>query len=125
MTGSLNHALTPQEVEILSFKWGHIRTGVRMGCHSFLSMNWMVVMNSVIDFVTQAFHQKKFPEVLNNTLITLLPKVPHVVSISQFRPIALTNVLTKIIYRIIANPSRRSPSTLSFPVVYGNIGLID
>lgn len=45
----------------------------------------------------------EFPSTINESLITLIPKKENLETMSQFRPIALCNVTTKLITKIVAN----------------------
>lgn len=55
------------------------------------------------EFIQDIFKTGKIPTDLNNNLITLIPKVAHPETIGQFRPICLSNVLMKVITKVIAN----------------------
>lgn len=59
--------------------------------------------NSVVHFLTQAFSDGHFADDLNESLITLIPKQDLLETIAQFLPIALSNVVVKIITMVIAN----------------------
>jgi hypothetical protein len=43
------------------------------------------------------------PEIVNNTVLVLIPKVKNPEELTQFRPIALCNVLHKICSKVISN----------------------
>lgn len=61
------------------------------------------VGTSICGFVKKAFRDQWFPDELNQVMISLIPKVKHPESASQFRPIALANVVSKIITKVVAN----------------------
>lgn len=100
----LNRPVSENEIEVVVFQMGSHKAprpdGLTPG---FFQKNWSVVKDSVTRFVRMAFNLRKFPVELNESLITLIPKVQHPEDISQFCPIALINVITKIISKVIAN----------------------
>ncbi|OMP03175.1 reverse transcriptase [Corchorus capsularis] len=69
----------------------------------FFHKNWEIVRSSVIRQVQEAFVTGTFPEDLNKTLITLIPKVKHLETINQLRLISLCNVAYKVISKIIVS----------------------
>lgn len=69
----------------------------------FYQKNWELLAPSVHKLALDVLNGKGLPEGLNNTFITLLQKVEHPESATQFRPIGLCNVAYKIITKVIVN----------------------
>ena len=59
-------------------------------------------MPAILDFLNGS----ELTDGLNDTYITLIPKVRHPQRISQYRPICLCSVLYKIAAKCIANRTR-------------------
>lgn len=57
----------------------------------------------MLHFITNIFTSRKLPTRINHTLITLIPKIEHVDTIQNFRPIGFYNTIYKIITKIIVN----------------------
>ena len=53
--------------------------------------------------IKKFFQKKKLLGESNETLVTLLPKVPNPNKVTEFRPIACCNVVYKCIIKIISN----------------------
>ena len=81
----------------------------------FYQQFWGEVGTSVISFVQQAFKDGQFDPTINETLITLIPKVESPEHITQFRPISLCNVVVKVITKVIANRLKTVMSKLARP----------
>lgn len=100
----LNRPVTQREIETVLFHMGPDKApGPDETPPAFYQKNWEVVRSSVIMFVMEYFRVKHFPVDLNETILTLIPKVNHPDSITQFQPTALTNVVVKLISKVIAN----------------------
>lgn len=59
--------------------------------------------DSITRFVQEVFKTGDMLAAMNQVTIWLLPKQKHLETISQFRPICLSNVVVKIVSKIIAN----------------------
>lgn len=70
---------------------------------AFHQKHWSVVGKDVIKLVRNFFHNRVLPQGLNKTHMVLIPKKKNPVKIGDLRPIALCNVLMKIITKVIAN----------------------
>ena len=56
------------------------------------------------------------PSGLNDTFLTLIPKVPKPERVAQFRPIRLCNVIYKLITKCIVNRLKQVLSDLISPI---------
>ena len=64
---------------------------------------WEVVGDIMCRFVLGFFESSTFPKGVNDTILTLIPKIPNSESTSRLRPISLCNVGYKIITNTIEN----------------------
>lgn len=72
----------------------------------FFKSYWNIVGSAVTDEIQSFFVTRKLKPALNHTFIVLLPKVNFSFRVDQFRPIALCNVVYKIITKILAGRLR-------------------
>lgn len=86
----------------------------------FFKAKWDVVGISMYHFVQQVFDDPSKIGDINQTLLTLIPKVHDPSKPADFRPISLCNVVYKIVTKILANriksflPYVISPNQSSF-----------
>ena len=73
---------------------------------AFFQNQWEVCINDLIQFVKGSFRDGSFPCALNQTLITLVPKVPSPLEMTQLRPISLCNTVYKLVSKIIVQRLR-------------------
>lgn len=96
--------LTKDEVRAALFEMAPYKApgldGFRAG---FYQSAWDTVGNDITEMVKQFLNMGNLQEGLNDTLITLIPKVKNPDKVSHFRPISLCNVLYKLITKVIAN----------------------
>ena len=69
----------------------------------FFQRHWDLVGNEVTNIVLRILRGEESVEVLNETVLVLIPKVANPNSLSQFRPISLCNVLYKIASKVVSN----------------------
>ena len=69
----------------------------------FFHYFWDLVNEEVLEIVEESRIKKGFLKAFNATFLTLIPGEVGVDSPDKFRPIALCNVIYKIISRVIAN----------------------
>ncbi|GJV17423.1 RNA-directed DNA polymerase, eukaryota, reverse transcriptase zinc-binding domain protein [Tanacetum coccineum] len=69
----------------------------------FFKKSWEVTGNDVYKAVREFFMTNRMLGEVNDTLITLVPKVQHPSKVSEYRPITCCNVVYKRISKIITN----------------------
>jgi hypothetical protein len=72
----------------------------------FFQRHWDLIRQDVVQVVLDFLNGGELPVGLNDTSITLIPKVQHPQKIAQYRPISLCLVLYKIGAKFIANRLR-------------------
>jgi hypothetical protein len=68
----------------------------------FYIKHWDLIKEVVCAAVRNFLNGGDMPEVVNNTIIVLIPKVKQPHDLTQYRPIALCNVLYKIVSKVLA-----------------------
>jgi len=87
------------------------------GFHAgFFQRYWHIVGKEVTETVLQVLEGNPMPFGLNDTFITLIPKVPSPQNATQFRPIGLCNVIYKVISKCIVNKLKEVLPDLISPV---------
>ena len=72
------------------------------GLHvGFFHRFWLIVGSSVSDEVKKVFVERRVPEYLNRTHITLIPKIKIPETLGNYTPISLCNTVYKIVTKII------------------------
>ena len=64
---------------------------------------WGIMNREVTSTILAWLNSGKLPYPINHTFVTLIPKVKNPVSVSQYRPMSLCNVLYKIFSKVLAN----------------------
>ncbi|GAA0185150.1 hypothetical protein LIER_32438 [Lithospermum erythrorhizon] len=73
----------------------------------FYQTNWDIVGDTLIKSTLNFLNNGHILKKINNTFITLIPKIPRPNLIKEFRPISLCNVAYKIAFKVLVN--RRKP----------------
>lgn len=74
----------------------------------FFKSDWNIIGGDICKAVKEFFSTGKLLKVVNATLIALLPKVDNPQQVTEFRLIALCNVVYKCISKILANRLKES-----------------
>ena len=73
----------------------------------FFQHYWDCIGNDIVKDVLFCLNTSEVLTGLNHTFITLIPKVKSLNFIYEFRPIALCNVLYKLVSKVLANRLKR------------------
>ncbi|XP_061354924.1 uncharacterized protein LOC133299477 [Gastrolobium bilobum] len=86
------------------------------GLHAvFFQSQWEKVGQSAIQFVREVFQDPAKVELINQTLICLIPKIENPESLGQFRPISLCNVIYKVVTKVVASRLKKYIGELIMP----------
>jgi hypothetical protein len=69
----------------------------------FFPKNWKILHQEVCDAIKCFFETCKLDASINSTVVALIPKTKNSISVIEFRPISLCNVVYKILLKILAN----------------------
>jgi hypothetical protein len=107
MNGMLDAPFTATEIEKALFMMHpHKAPGPDGFTAGFFQRHWGLIGPDVCAAVLTFLNGGDMPTIVNNTVLVLIPKVKTPQDLSQFRPIALCNVLYKICSKAIANRLR-------------------
>ena len=70
---------------------------------AFYKKIWQIIGDDISTSYLDCIFNRTFPAALNDTSIVLIPKMPQAEQLDNVRPIALCNVLYKIIVKMLAN----------------------
>ena len=73
----------------------------------FFQHKWDICGEDLTRMVLKVLNGDDIPTEINSTFIVLIPKVQNPVSLNQFRPISLCNVVYKVISKALANRLKR------------------
>ena len=100
--GSLEKELNDEEIKATLWSFIASKAPGSDGLHvGFFYQFWLLVGGSVKDEVKRIFGEKRIPDYLNKTLITLIPKILRPETIRSYRPISLCNTIYKMVIKII------------------------
>lgn len=70
---------------------------------AFFQSFWSVMGREIFDHCKEWLETNSFPHELNSTNVVLIPKKENTEKMKDLRPIALCNVLYKILAKVLAN----------------------
>jgi hypothetical protein len=82
----------------------------------FFQKNWSIIGKDICHAILGTLNSGVLPSFLNRTNIALIPKTKNPVSVTDFRPISLCNVMYKMISKILANRLKRILPQIISPV---------
>ncbi|KAL5561445.1 hypothetical protein UlMin_031192 [Ulmus minor] len=120
MSDEQNNVLirVPDEDEIRTtiFKMGSFKAAGPDGLPAlFFKSYWDSVGKDVIAAVRDFFENGNLHQSINSTNIVLVPKIKHPTTINHYRPIAVCNVIYKVISKLLADRLRPFLSSLICP----------
>nr|GEV09013.1 NAC domain-containing protein 76-like [Tanacetum cinerariifolium] len=95
--------VTDQEIKATLFDIDNNKAPGPDGFSSCFFKKWEFIGHDVCDDIKEFFYNGKLLGEANATLISLVPKCPVPLKVSDFRPIACCNVICKCISEIITN----------------------
>ena len=101
-TTSISGIVTEDEIRAALWSLKAFKASSSDGLHAgFFHRFWLIVGSSVSDEVKKVFVERRVPEYLNRTHITLIPKIQIPETLGNYRPIILCNIVYKIVTKII------------------------
>lgn len=82
---------------------------------AFFQKFWPLVEQPLTGFLLEIFRTGLLPEGLNESVIYLLPKCTAPSNLNQFRPISLSNVLVKVVSKVLATRLKPLMNKLTGP----------
>lgn len=116
-------SVSSEEVKRVVFELGDLRAlGIDRFNGLFYQKNWEVIQFEVCNSVQLFFSTGAIPEQVNETVVSLIPKINHPEICSHFRPISCCTFLYKIIARIMVTRLKGSMNSLISPFQSAFIG---
>ena len=81
----------------------------------FYQNYWELVGGDVTKTILSYLNSAFVPHPLNHTFLTLIPKIKNPISVSNYCPISLCNVLYKIFSKVLANHLKKKSYQTLFP----------
>ena len=108
MNSGLIGNLSKEEVTIALKQMAPLKAPEPTTCPLFFFQHyWESIGDDVATAVLSCLNSSKLVSGLNHTFISLIPKVKNPVLVSEFRPIALCNILYKLVSKVLANKLKK------------------
>lgn len=102
-----NADISCEDVKRALFSMANFKSPSWDGFHPiFFKSKWDVLGPSIVQFVKDVFSNHELIGSMNNTLLTLIPKHMELARAADFRPIALCNVIYKVVTKVVSNRIR-------------------
>lgn len=107
MNDRLMRPFSAEEIDKALFAMAPLKAPGEDGFNAgFYQRHWNLIREDVTRAVLNFLNGGHMPEVVNKTVIVLIPKVKNPRNITQYRPISLCNVIYKICSKVLANRLR-------------------
>jgi hypothetical protein len=98
---------TDEEISFALFQIGPTKAPGPDGILAcFFQRNWGTLKEDIIKSVRDFFAKGVMPDGINDMAIVLIPKIKNPVSLRDFRPISLCNVIYKVVSKCLVNRMR-------------------
>eukprot|EP00253_Pinus_taeda_P012133 PITA_12133 len=102
--GNLNRPVTEQEISEVLKETQNGKAPSPDGFNvDFFKSCWNIVKEDIVEIVEDSRRNKTILKALNTSFIALIPKQDNAQTPERYRPIALCNVVYKIISKVVAN----------------------
>jgi hypothetical protein len=98
---------TDEEISYALFQIGPTKASGPDGFPAcFFQRNWGTLKEDIIKEVRNFFAKGELSDGINDTAIVLIPKIKNPLSLKDFRPISLCNVIYKVVAKCLVNRMR-------------------
>jgi hypothetical protein len=103
MNQSLTTPVSMEEIQIALNQLAPLKAPSSDGFPAFFfQQNWKILHQEVCDAVGYFFETGRMDTHINSTCIALIPKTKNSISVNEYRPISLCNVVYKVLSKILA-----------------------
>lgn len=81
----------------------------------FYQKHWSTIEKVISHFVIEVLTQRYSLDCVNNTFITLIPKIKDAQKVGDYKPISLCNVIYKLVAKVLANKLKMILPRIIYP----------